>query len=91
MLVPAFSSFPTMFSILPTTNLNFSVIFILSSENAPQLDQSKILLFGKGLTFCHFLHVVEPVYLTIQQALTFPKRQILDLTKLKEFADSNFK
>ena len=38
-----------MFSFLPKTNLNFSVRFILSSVNAVNLDQSKILPFGKEL------------------------------------------
>ena len=36
-----------MFSNLPKTNLNFSVTFILSSANSLNLDQSKILSFGK--------------------------------------------
>ena len=38
-----------MFSILPKTYFNFSFTFILSSANALNLDQSKILLFGKDL------------------------------------------
>ena len=38
-----------MFSTLPETNFNFSVTFILLSANAFNLDQSKILLFGKEL------------------------------------------
>ena len=46
---PAFSPFPTMFSTLSKTNFNFSPAFILSSANAFNLDQSKILSFGKEL------------------------------------------
>ena len=38
-----------MFSTLPKTNFYFSVTFILSSANAFNLEQSKILSFGKGL------------------------------------------
>ena len=38
-----------MFSTNPKTNFNFSVTFILSSADAFNLDQSKILLFGKEL------------------------------------------
>ena len=39
-----------MFSTLPKTNFTFSFGFILSSANAFNLDQSKILLFGKELS-----------------------------------------
>ena len=45
----AFSPFPTMFSILPKTNFNFSATFNLSSANTLNLDQSKNLSFGKEL------------------------------------------
>ena len=38
-----------MFSTLTITNFNFSVSFILSTANAFNLDQSKILSFGKEL------------------------------------------
>ena len=48
---PAFSLFPTMFSTHPKGNFFFQVIFILSSANAFNLDQSKKLSFGKGLNF----------------------------------------
>ena len=40
-----------MFSTLHKTNFNLSVNFILSSANIFYLDQSKILSFGKGLSF----------------------------------------
>ena len=36
-----------MFSAFPETNFNFSVAFILSSANALNLNQSKILSFGR--------------------------------------------
>ena len=52
--------FPTIFSTLPQTNFNFSVTFILSSANAFNLDQSKILLFGtelKWFTLLRWLRV----------------------------------
>ena len=38
-----------MFSTLPNTNFNFWVRIILSSANALNLDQSKILSSGNGL------------------------------------------
>ena len=44
---PAFSPFPTMFSTLPGTNLNFSVTFSLLSANVSNFNKSKILSFGK--------------------------------------------
>ena len=47
MLLPAFSPFPTMFSTHPIENFCFEVAFISSSANTFNLDQSKILLFGK--------------------------------------------
>ena len=45
-----FLLFPTMFSTLPKSNFNFWFTFILSSANAFNFDQSKILSFGKELT-----------------------------------------
>ena len=39
-----------MFSTYSKTNVHFSVTFILSSANSLNLDQSKILSFGKELT-----------------------------------------
>ena len=45
-----FLLFPTLFPTLPQTIFNFPVTFILSSASAFNLDQSKNLLFGKGLT-----------------------------------------
>ena len=53
MLVTAFPPFPTMFSNLSKTNFKFWVTFILSSANALNLDQSKLLLFGKELRHVH--------------------------------------
>ena len=47
--VTSIFSFPTMFSTLLKTNFSFSVTYILSSANALNLDQYKILLFGKEL------------------------------------------
>ena len=44
------SHFLTMFSTLPNTNFNFSFTFTLSSANVFNLNESKILLFGKELT-----------------------------------------
>ena len=38
-----------MFSILPKTDFNFSVTFILLSANAFNLNQSEILSFGKEI------------------------------------------
>ena len=39
-----------MFSTLPKTNFNFSNAFNLTSANALNLDQSKILSFGEELS-----------------------------------------
>ena len=50
MLVTSISPFRNMFSTLPNPNLNLRVKIILSSGNALNLDQSKILLCGKELT-----------------------------------------
>ena len=47
--LPAFSSFPTMFSILSRTNFAICINFIWSSSNAFILDCSKILLSVKEL------------------------------------------
>ena len=44
-----------MFSTLPKTNVNFSFTFILSSANAFNLDQSKILSFGKEFKKFHWV------------------------------------
>ena len=49
MLETSISPFPTMFSTQHTTNFNFPIAFNLLSANAFNLDQSKILLFGKDL------------------------------------------
>ena len=49
MLVTSIFSFSSMFSTLLEKELVFSVIFILLSANAFNLDQSKILSFGKEL------------------------------------------
>ena len=46
---PAFSSFPTMFSILSRTDFTIWITFNLSSANAFNLDWSEILSFGKEL------------------------------------------
>ena len=63
------------FCTLSRTNFKFSVTFILSSASAFNLDWSKILLFHKGL----------------RKLELFPKRQIVDNSKMTEFADNNFK
>ena len=47
---PVFSPFPTIYSTLPKSNFNFSVLFILLSANASNLDRSKILSLDTGLT-----------------------------------------
>ena len=44
-----------MFSSLPETNFDSLVTFILSSTNAFNLDQSKILLFAKELNIINSL------------------------------------
>ena len=41
---------PKMFSILSETNFNFLVTFIMLSAKTFNLDQLKILSFGKGLS-----------------------------------------
>ena len=54
MPVTDISPFPTKFSTLPKTNINFLDTSILSSANALNLDRSKTLLFGKGLRPSYF-------------------------------------
>ena len=44
--LPAFSPFPTIFSILPKSHFNLLFTFILSPANAFDLDQSSILSFS---------------------------------------------
>ena len=44
-----------MFSTLSDREIIISATFILSSANTLNLDQSKILLFGKGLTLSPFV------------------------------------
>ena len=51
----------------------------MSSANALDLDQSKNLLFGKELTVYNKF--------TIWHFNSLPKNKILDVTKLKAFAD----
>ena len=48
-LLPAFSPFPTKFSIIRKPNFNSNVYFVIL--NAFNLDESNILLFGKALNF----------------------------------------
>ena len=55
-----------MFSTLPKTIFKFSVQFILLSANAFNLDQSKILLFGKELK----RYLVGTLEFTFQAQLT---------------------
>ena len=45
-----------MFSTLPKTSFDILFKFILSLANAFNLDQSKILLLGKGLRQCAKTH-----------------------------------
>ena len=47
--LPAFSSFPAMFSTLHKTNFKFSVTLILSSAIPFNFDKPKLLSFGNGL------------------------------------------
>ena len=83
-----------MFSILPETDFSYSVTLNFLSANAFNLDQSKNLSFGKELK-TKFITVIYPLQsLSISSTinrLTFPIRQILGSSKLKEFADDNFK
>ena len=53
MLVTRIFSFSTSFSTLTNNTFSFSATMSLSSANAFNLDQSKILLFGKGLIILH--------------------------------------
>ena len=54
-----FLLFSTMMSTLPKTSFNFFVKFILSSENAFNLDKTKILSFGKELTLSQ-MTILDP-------------------------------
>ena len=53
--------------------------FVLWSADASTLDKSKTLSFGR----------VKPLYIS-RESKPFPKRQILDSSKLKGFADDHF-
>ena len=55
----------------------FSETFNLSFANVFNLDECKVLSFGKGLRYLE------------GKSQPFPKRQMLDSSKLKEFADDN--
>ena len=63
-MLVTFSPFPKMFSTLSETNFNFYVTFILSSAKAFNLDQSKILSFGKGLK--QTVHIIDVILNTKQ-------------------------
>ena len=70
-----FSLSHTVFKIYPSKNkFEFWVTFILSSANALNLGQTKILSFGKELI-----------------GSTLALARILYFSKLKEFADDNFR
>ena len=80
-----------MFPTQHKTKLKVSVKFILPSAYAVNLDQSINLLFGKELKM-----VIQLIYISsiaednFLMHYPFPKRGILDSSKLKEFADDNF-
>ena len=57
----------------------------MSSANAFKLDWSQILSFGKELSLNWSKNVL------FGKELPFPTQQILDYSKLKEFADNSFK
>ena len=59
-------------------------IFDIISLSAAELEEPKLDKPGKGLNF----RAYDKRSRTL---LTFPKQQILDFSKLKEFADDNFK
>ena len=59
----------------------------MSSAICFNLDQSKILLSVNGLNQSLF----QGTQSVTKKTKTFPKRHILDSSKLKEFADDNFK
>ena len=87
-----------MFSTHSKKNFCFSGSFILLSAYAFNLDQSKKLSFGKELRHNIVAEVVHNYYCFeafLHQGQnvdsTFPKRQILDSSEMKEFADDTFK
>ena len=63
-----------MFSIIPETNCNFLVIFILSTASSLNSDWSKILSFGKKLNANH-----ETAYLLFQGWTKFYEFSLSDL------------
>ena len=75
-----FSPFPTMFSILSKTNLNFWVIFILSSAKALNLDQSKILSFGKELNIYKMIQIWSIYGSVFHNLLTFDPYMVVFFT-----------
>ena len=82
------SNFPVMISILFENN-NVSLSYYTYSS---QIFLSKDSLFGNGLK--HFYSMLNVLELQITPAIfpiiqPFPKRKILDSSKLKEYADDN--
>ena len=62
--------------------------FKMSSAICFNMDQSKILSSGNGLMLSLS---TCPKLCQVVKSEPFPKQQILDSSKLKEFADDNFK
>ena len=86
----AFSPFSDVFSTHQKANFNFLFTFTLSSTNALNLDQSKILSFALGLigfpTIFQVYHFGQYTYTYILNSL--PNKKILDWSKFKTFADN---
>ena len=81
---------------------HFFNLFDIVSLFAAELEELKIGMCGKGFSdflSVNFLHIHRSCnltsYLVVRQngnkINPFPKKQILDPSKLKEFADDNFK
>ena len=67
----------------------FDSLLFFSSANASIGTSLRILPFGNGLCGLSKAQCTESP--TASRLIPFPKRQILDSSKVKEFANNNFK
>ena len=77
-----------MFSTLPKTNSSFSVTYILSSANAFNLEQSKILSCGKELSTVFQQQSFLQAQLPIDKNNSSTKGKITDESKFNPFPNN---
>ena len=79
-----------MFSTLPKANINFYLIFILSSAKPFNLDQSKILSFVKELSSTTFWWANNPETIATRETNAINEAFLLELDFLKQKLDEKF-